>query len=499
MRDLVVVSDLHIGRGRSPTTRRFHALETFFFDEDLRQFLAWAGEQAAARGTTLRAVFNGDTFDFLRMEADLVTSASRREQRFGADLTPATCAELVREILAGHPVFVEALADVLARGGEVVVLPGNHDLEVQWTPVQDELRRAVRGALAGRDGLGAAGADGAVSRLLFRPWFHYEPGRIWIEHGCQYDPENAYRYPLRTGLSDGRYDSQLLELDMPLGNFFQKYLYNGFGPLTFIVPSTRANARYSRWMLFNEPRLMFRVALSHAPFAWQAVRRLARRGIENRMPLERAHDAELARLAEESGLGERLRRIDGLKTVRGDLLHAAREYGLQAARVLAGVLATALVGAGAWSGGLFAIDSLAGGLGLKALLFLGLNFLLLAAALGTVGYLVLRDDAPANPWPQRRAAGELARLLDVPVVTFGHTHEEVVWPVERQGGGWYYNTGTWVAVFTHDVLLPRERVQFTFLHVQGGEAELKYWSPGRREALPVVLLDEEPAPARPTA
>lgn len=489
MHDVVVLSDLHIGRGRSPITRRFHALETFFFDDDLRRFLNWACADAASRGTSARIVFNGDTFDLLRMDAEVSTAASRREQRFGADLTPEVAGQLVREILSGHPAFVEAIADVLVAGGEVVLLPGNHDLEVQWTPVQDALRGAVREALGARQGLEPASA---LARLSFAPWFVHEPGRLWIEHGCQYDPENAYRFPLRSALAKGLDDPRLLELDMPLGNFFQKYLYNGFGPLTFIVPSTRANARYSRWMLLNEPRLMFRVIWSHAPFAWQAVRRLAQRGTRSREALERAHAAELDRLANASGLGEKLRAIDGMKTVRGDVLQAAREYGRQALRLGLATVGLGLAAAGLWAGGLFAINDLASNFGLKALLFLALNFFMLFAVAGAGAYLLVRDGPEPSPWPQRRAAGELARLLDVPIVTFGHTHEEVVWPLQRPGGtAWYYNTGTWVAVFTHDEFIPRERVQFTFLHVKGTDAELMYWSPGRGEPLPVVLLEED--------
>jgi hypothetical protein len=41
------------------------------------------------------------------------------------------------------------------------------------------------------------------------------------------------------------------------------------------------------------------------------------------------------------------------------------------------------------------------------------------------------------------------------------------------------------------VLLPRERVQFTFLRVRDSTGELLHWSPGRGEPLPVILLDED--------
>jgi len=105
---------------------------------------------------------------------------------------------------------------------------------------------------------------------------------------------------------------------------------------------------------------------------------------------------------------------------------------------------------------------------------------------------LLRGGAAVPPEPMRRAAAEIARMVDVPVVSFGHSHDEVLWrnmgPGERDS--WYFNTGTWIAVFTHDVLLPRERVQFTFLRVRDATGELLHWSPGRGEPLPVILLDE---------
>jgi hypothetical protein len=132
------------------------------------------------------------------------------------------------------------------------------------------------------------------------------------------------------------------------------------------------------------------------------------------------------------------------------------------------------------------------------------GFVFLLSAFGTVLYMVLRTDAAVPPQPMRRAAARIAEILDVPIVTFGHTHDEVVWRLSSAEGSaarsrpslptgndaWYFNTGTWIAVFTHDVLLPRERVQFTFLRVREKEASLLHWSPGRGEPLPVILLDE---------
>jgi UDP-2,3-diacylglucosamine pyrophosphatase LpxH len=498
MHDLVVLSDLHLGKGRNPETGRYYPLETFFYDEDLRRFCRNAGAEAKARGTLLRLVFNGDTFDLLRIEPGDGPSNSRREQRFGADRTPSVAAAQMAQILLGHPVFVETLAEVLAEGHEIVMLPGNHDLEVQWEPVQRELRAAVRARLL------AKGAPvEALERFRFAPWFWYEPGRIWIEHGCQYDPECAFRYPLRSilvGKLDD--DGRLLERDMPLGNFIQRYLYNGFGPLTFIVPSTRANGAYSRWLLLNEPRLLLGVLRKYVPFAFQVLRRLSQSKGTERVVLQHAHEVELGALAEQSGLGSLLRQIDALKNIEGDLLQTVRQQGFRFLRFLALGTGVALASTGLWGSGFLAISALGAGVGLKSLLFLLLNFVLIATVFGGSAALLLRSAPPTSPTPLRQGAQKLVDLLDVPVVTFGHTHDETIWRLHRNDGGraWYFNTGTWIAVFTSDALIPRERVQYTFLRLRGHEAELLHWSPGRDEALPVVLLDEEgtdlvPAPA----
>jgi len=492
-RDLYVVSDLHLGRGLDPASRRYHRLEAFFYDEDFRAFCSWALEESTARGAPLLLVLNGDIFDLLRIEPEVPPGAHGLERRFGPPVTPAVAARMVADVLAGHPVFVEALADVLALGGEVMHLCGNHDLELQWPAVQEEVRRALQASLVRRS------LSGDLSRLSFRPWFFHEPGRIWIEHGCQYDPENAFRFPLRGLLAESPAVAQVAMRDMPLGNFFQRYLYNAFGPLTFIVPSSRANYRYFRFLLANEPRLLLRVARSQGRFLLQLLRRLAQppeAGWQH--AAEAAQAAELDALARTSGLGDRLRAIDALKARGADAARAVSGFVRQAVKLTAGAAVATVAALALLTAASHAIDVLNFGFGLKALLSLVLYLVfgaLIAVAL-VAAALRVPDDEP--PRPLRAAAERIAALVDVPIVAFGHTHDEVVSPIARPAGqGWYFNTGTWVAVFTHDVLLPRERIQYTFLRVRGAEAELLQWSPGRRRAMPVVLIAEGPEPGPP--
>ncbi len=488
-RDLVVVSDLHLGRGFDPETKRWHRLEAFFYDGDFYSFCEWLCRDAGGRGVRFALILNGDILDLLRIEPEPAPEgASGLERRFGPPVTPAVAARMVRDILRGHAVFADALAAVLAAGHEVVFLPGNHDLELQWEPVQAEVRREVS------DRLGVRGAPGeALQRLRFGPWFFYEPGRIWIEHGCQYDPENAFRFPLRHRLADSPEAVTVAERDMPLGNFFQKYLYNAFGSVTFIVPSSRANYRYFRFLLANRPRLLVSVARSHGRFLVQLLRRLSRAPAAAwQREAEQAHAAELGEIAKRSGLGNRLQEIDTLKFVGADAARAASGLLRQAAKLAAGTALVAVAAMLVWASAWRALDALMLGFGWKALLSLALYLVFGAVGLAALVAAALRVPTDEPPRPLGSAAERIASIVDVPLVTFGHSHDEIVSPIPRpNGNAWYFNTGTWIAVFSHDALTPRKPVQYTFLHVRGLEGELMQWSPGRGRPIPVVLLDDE--------
>ena len=60
-RDIVVVSDLHLGRGKNPATGRYSRLEAFFFDDDFDGFCRWLCSEAEAHKIGVTLVLNGDT------------------------------------------------------------------------------------------------------------------------------------------------------------------------------------------------------------------------------------------------------------------------------------------------------------------------------------------------------------------------------------------------------------------------------------------------------
>jgi hypothetical protein len=259
--------------------------------------------------------------------------------------------------------------------------------------------------------------------------------------------------------------------------------------------------RYAKWLLANSPHLIARAVLSHARFWPQVIRKIAQSQKQARRVYRESHKHALKQLSEQpeaGALGDKLIEIDSLKERSASVVEAISTLTRQVLRVLLVIVALAGLAFGLWFAGFHAIAQLKGGFMVKALLFLLLDFAFLVAAIFGIGWGLFRSPR-ASSSPLRRAAQRIAALLDVPIVSFGHTHDEVLWRLERPGGGpaWYYNTGTWLAVFTHDVLLPRERVQFTFLRVLGYEAELLYWSPGRGNSAPVILLDERNPKAEP--
>src|SRR5262245_46676693 len=99
LHELVVLSDLHIGRGRNPESGRYYTLEAFFYDDDFLRFCRWLCADAKARGAHLRVILNGDILDLLRIEPEATGPGHTLSERtYGAAHTPAIAAHLVKQI-----------------------------------------------------------------------------------------------------------------------------------------------------------------------------------------------------------------------------------------------------------------------------------------------------------------------------------------------------------------------------------------------------------------
>ncbi len=159
----LVLSDLHLSTG----IRRgeLNPLEDFVHDDRFADLLHYYDELAGTE-TTIELILNGDIFDLLKVKIG---------NTWPIEVTPQIAAEKLRKCLDGHPRFVRALRDFLAKDNRrLVYLPGNHDLDMWFTAPQELFLRYI-----------APGEKAARVRFITENDTYYLPEGIQIRHGHQ--------------------------------------------------------------------------------------------------------------------------------------------------------------------------------------------------------------------------------------------------------------------------------------------------------------------------
>ena len=142
--------------------------------------------QHEARRQSAAAVIAGDLFDLsvmipgtrahpARTHGERTSGLARRSHRRRA---PATD-------LREPPTASARPCGFAAAGFSIDIIVGNHDIELMEPEVAAEFEAPV--AHAPGDG---------VERIRIVPWFVYEPGQVWIEHGHNYDEACSFEYSL---------------------------------------------------------------------------------------------------------------------------------------------------------------------------------------------------------------------------------------------------------------------------------------------------------------
>lgn len=141
----------------------------------------------------------GDLVDFVGMSvspasSQLDTELNDEEQVHGLGSSVDHTLAKLRQVAEHHRAVFSAIARFVAAGNSLVVVRGNHDVDFHWEPVQ----RAFRDALADH-------AEIQAGSVELADWFYYEEGRVFIEHGHQYDEYCSYDHLLHPVLpSDPR-------------------------------------------------------------------------------------------------------------------------------------------------------------------------------------------------------------------------------------------------------------------------------------------------------
>lgn len=222
-----IISDLHLCEAQPihpefPLWKKFKTRQ-FFFDDVFEKFLRHIEEKA--QGETVELVLNGDIFDFDSVQSlpeEPIFYINWIERNRGLNPKSEKSKFKISVILKDHENWVHSLRDFIQRGHRVVFVIGNHDLELHYPEVQEEILHALNLS------------DERKSQVRFVEWFYISNQDTLIEHGNQYDPYCMCEDPINPFIKG--YNANSLKL--PFGNLACRYIMNGMG---FFNPHVDSN------------------------------------------------------------------------------------------------------------------------------------------------------------------------------------------------------------------------------------------------------------------
>ena len=229
----LVVSDLHLGRGKTLADGSINILEDFLADREFQEFLDHYSSGVFAEAE-VELILNGDVLNSIQVDY---------RGYFSPILTENIGIEKVRACIKGHPRFFTALKRFASLPKKTVTyIVGNHDVDMIWDRCKEIFQEAVGHPVQFKN-------------------FTYNVDGVHYEHGQQYEAVNALN-PKKIFLSKGLKEPII---NLPWGSHF---LINFIIPMKMQRPAidkVRPIPAFIRWSLFNDFRwcvkTFFRIAV----------------------------------------------------------------------------------------------------------------------------------------------------------------------------------------------------------------------------------------------
>jgi UDP-2,3-diacylglucosamine pyrophosphatase LpxH len=284
-KEIFIVSDLHIARGRD-NSGNYAGTENFFYDDEFARFLRRIDRSAS--GDTALLVINGDFADFLRVTdlpqgQESLSEWSRFLRRLGIDMSESELQDSISHkeysdglkthefksvwklmaLAEGHYELFTALADWMRKGNEVIILKGNHDLEWVWPGVRNALRLILADRMCELDPDTSFEdhLSSLVSGLGYIDKALLLNNDLYIEHGHRYDPFSSVR-PVDQDFLSEKKD----QLNLPLGSFFNRYLINKIELAYPYYDNVRPRAKLLPMLIREKLPLAIKLLFWHLPF-----------------------------------------------------------------------------------------------------------------------------------------------------------------------------------------------------------------------------------------
>ena len=250
----IILSDIHLADaelgqpGRSLWKR--YKRPKFFVDQSFRKLTHYLLKEIGSDPAEL--VLNGDIFDFdsvMRLPLYAGFHISTLEKERGLFPEEEKSRFKMEIILNDHLIWVQALREFVQAGHSLVLVIGNHDIELHWPLVQKEILKAL--ALTAEE----------EKRVRFCEWFYISNGDTAIEHGNQYDQYCVTTQPIHPFIKKGK----RIHVRLPFGNIAGRYMINGMGLFNPHVESSFLMELKEYFRFFYKYALRVQPLL---PFTW---------------------------------------------------------------------------------------------------------------------------------------------------------------------------------------------------------------------------------------
>ena len=130
----LIVSDLHLGKGRLLDGGGLNSLEEFYYGEKLVEFIHYYST-GIYRDYEVELIINGDFLNFLQCDY---------KGHFLSVITEGVSLEIMRDIIRGHDHVFKAMADFAAKpGNSITYVVGNHDQAMLWPACRAFLNQVI--------------------------------------------------------------------------------------------------------------------------------------------------------------------------------------------------------------------------------------------------------------------------------------------------------------------------------------------------------------------
>jgi UDP-2,3-diacylglucosamine pyrophosphatase LpxH len=470
--EIFVVSDLHIASGRN-NAGVYRGTENFFADDSFKRFLDYINNIKKTRNALL--IINGDIFDFLRIteypgkvrrarfskrfkralklkplekpkepsikkvddeyeewmrelekiginktRTELEESISKKERKYGLRTDDYKTIYKLILIRKGHPEFIEALAMWLESGNKLIVVKGNHDLELYWLSVRNYLRLILAEDIINRNqqnNLEKTLTEVVLPNITFIDDSVEIDEDLYVEHGHRYDKFCMVLENPLLGKNSG-------QINIPFGSFFNRYLLNRVELFYPYLDNVRPSGNILPMLMRENFPLGLKVLLQHIPLL---IRILFTNFRYLRFMLSRVFLFALV-LIIPIGLIVYFN-LSTIETITAEITKV-EEGG--------GIVATVLEQ-------------------VKSLVLLFLSYLLSRL----VAWFQLTEPSSLHNFAKQRFDGTNYKIMSM-----GHTHNpgEYIFNDDNNERR-FYNTGTWIPVIETSTAEAREDKTYTFLYL----------------------------------